>query len=366
MKTNKRNGTIELLRFLFCLLIVVYHSRNLGKTSSIALFTEAGYIAVEFFFLVSGFLMAKTAAGLADVPCTHLGRETVLFVWKKIKAILPYYLFAVVFAFGYIVAANSLTLKESVLKFAQGIWDIGFLHTSGIKTYEVVRGSWYLSAMFVAMLALYPMLRKWKDTFTHIIAPLLAITLLGWISQTYGNLNQWIKNFDLVCAGVLRAVAELSLGCIGYVVCEKIKDAPFTVFSRILITLTQVAGYGIVFWCAGNMSEGWVSYVLLLCLAVCVPLSFSGQGIAAPLFRGRFFLWLGKLSLVIYLNHMWVKDCIAKWLPESLGYWNLLGICLLSSLTVSLLCMLLIKLLQLFWKKCGKHVRRLFLKKTEV
>ena len=43
-----RNGNIELLRFLFCADIVLYHAGFLPR----------GYVGVEFFFMVTGFFLA--------------------------------------------------------------------------------------------------------------------------------------------------------------------------------------------------------------------------------------------------------------------------------------------------------------------
>ena len=56
---NKRNGAIDLLKFLFSLMIVIYHGRLFANAEN-PLF-RAGKIGVEFFFIVSGYLMAAKA-----------------------------------------------------------------------------------------------------------------------------------------------------------------------------------------------------------------------------------------------------------------------------------------------------------------
>ena len=355
MKTAKRNGVIDFMRFVFSVVIVIFHSRNLGGKAYGAdnvLFADAGYIAVEFFFLVSGFLMAKSALSAPDSG-RGIGGETLTFLWKKIKALLPYYLFAVFFSYARIVYVNDYTAAETVRNFMAGIWDLAFLRAAGFKSFSLIRATWYLSAMFTAMMILYPMVRKWKRTFTHLIAPLIAIGLMGYLTQNYSSLDLHLNHWDTMYAGLVRGLAEISLGCVCYVICEKMKGVTYTLFSRILITLTQVLGYGFVLRCMHNMPNATrFDFVLLPILAICVVLSFSGQGVAVPLFTGKAFPWLGKVSMVVYVNHMWVKDSVAGFFPASLGYWKLLGITLGSVTVVSAVCMLFVDGMA---RLCNKH-----------
>lgn len=64
-KTNK-NNTIEFLRFAFCIAILVFHigkylfgEPELGHGIHLALFPH-GSLGVEFFFILSGLLMAAS------------------------------------------------------------------------------------------------------------------------------------------------------------------------------------------------------------------------------------------------------------------------------------------------------------------
>lgn len=354
------------MRFVFCVVIIVYHGRNLGGTPEIALFADAGHIGVEFFFMVSGFLMAKSAARRETAGCDRLGQETVLFLWNKIRPILFFYLTAAVFSYGQIALENGFTLRETIHNLMLGVWDLLLLRASGIGTFGLVGGTWYLSAMYLAMLILYPMLRVWKERFVHIIAPLIGIFGLGYLSRTYGHLNQYVNNWDLLYSGMIRALAEISLGCVCYVVCQRIRSVRVTPLSRVLITLVQIAGYGGVIWYTTELPVKQFDFVMVLWLAVCVTLSFSGQGIGASLFSGSLFPWLGKMSMVIYLNHMWVKNTIAWLLPESWGYRKLMLVYMVGVAAVSLAMLLLETVLNAFWTRYGKTVRGWLVQETKI
>lgn len=58
---KQRNGTIDFLKFIFAVIIVIFHgSQKLTDDSSLQIF-KSGRLGVEFFFLVSGYMMAASA-----------------------------------------------------------------------------------------------------------------------------------------------------------------------------------------------------------------------------------------------------------------------------------------------------------------
>ena len=56
---KKRSGNLDLMKFLFSLMIIFFHGKNLATTESYLF--PGGSLVVEFFFVVSGVLMARAA-----------------------------------------------------------------------------------------------------------------------------------------------------------------------------------------------------------------------------------------------------------------------------------------------------------------
>ncbi|MBR5278787.1 MAG: hypothetical protein IKU23_05945, partial [Clostridia bacterium] len=81
---TKRNGTIDLLKFAFTVMVMLYHTGYCFK---------GGYIAVDFFFIVSGFLMAKSMK-ISVNNGVAAGTDTVNFILRKAKGIFPFYISA--------------------------------------------------------------------------------------------------------------------------------------------------------------------------------------------------------------------------------------------------------------------------------
>ncbi|HCA56040.1 MAG TPA: hypothetical protein DEO95_11320, partial [Ruminococcaceae bacterium] len=79
MKSSARNGKIDLLKFLFSIMVIIFH---FGKgLYNYDLFTK-GYIAVEFFFITSGFLFAKSLAKYPYQKDTFF-KDSTLFMKRK-------------------------------------------------------------------------------------------------------------------------------------------------------------------------------------------------------------------------------------------------------------------------------------------
>lgn len=88
-KNSHKNYAVELLRFVFFLLIVNYHfsSHYLYYDESINLFCR-GYISDEYFFMITGYFLAQAALKTDWNPLVF----SFLNVCKRIKKIaIPYY-----------------------------------------------------------------------------------------------------------------------------------------------------------------------------------------------------------------------------------------------------------------------------------
>ena len=84
MMKKKRNGRIDFLRFVFALIIVLHHTRYLlGYEHTIFI---GGSLGVEFFFLVSGYLLVATVERVAEQNhlAGSLGTETLIFLQRKV------------------------------------------------------------------------------------------------------------------------------------------------------------------------------------------------------------------------------------------------------------------------------------------
>lgn len=330
---SKHNGIIGFWKFAFCILILLFHARVFASDTDTVLFSK-GSIGVEFFFLVSGFLLARSALNKKEDNNEFLGKETLLFIYKKIKNFFPYIL--VCFIGGLIVKSifSDMTIKDYVLS----IWDLTFLRMAGFRTTVVNGNVWYISAMLLAMLILYPLLRKFKKNFVYLGAPIIVIFLAGILNHNYLSLRtpeDWLGFFY---KGFIRAFLELSLGTILYLICEKMKTLNFTKIGKISITLVEIVGFLIPFIMSQFVEKATTyDFIVLIIMSISIVIAFSEKTLEFKFFDNKIIYYLEKLSLPVYLSHIFIRTIINEsGLTVNLNYYEKTSIFIFVTLIFSM------------------------------
>ena len=156
IKKSNRNQVIDLARVVFYSLIILAHSKHLlqpSETNSI-LATSTAYLGVEFFFIVTGYLMANKA--FSEISSFTIGKNTNIFLKNKFIAILPYYLIATVVCFSIdnygkpIKDVINQLLLSLVSFFQRDIYGLNgnLINEKGWMGSQVLHVTWFLGAMF--------------------------------------------------------------------------------------------------------------------------------------------------------------------------------------------------------------------------
>lgn len=318
---RERNHTIELLRFLFAGIVVLHHSRYfLGDENCYFL---GGSLAVEFFLFVSGYLLEVSVEGAGEReaagiragkgPCP-LGKETLQFIFHKLKGFLPEFLISWVIGFAFLAAVRRLSPGQIWDAFRNDFWELTLVKMSGLFTHGINGAMWYLSAMLLVMAVLYPLLRKYEDVMTHIICPLAALFLYGWLCQEYGHPRDPVVWTGLCYKGILRTAAGLCAGVVSRKAAERCRRrAPrgLTAAGNVLAALFQLAGLflAVRYMMLGKPSEEDYFFMFLLLLVIVV--TFAGWGMERICRKaGPAADFLGKWSLPLYLGHLYYAQHI--------------------------------------------------------
>lgn len=234
MESNK-NGEIEFFRFVFAMCVLFVHfngSYNFGRF-------VMGSIGVDFFFVVTGLLMAKNGKRLKIVRA-EIPAYTYTYIFKKISVFYRYFIMTGIVQL--IVAI--LIEKESFFNIVKDLFTSipsylfikmgGYVYGSPLE----VRVNWYLSAMILSILILYPILLFSYEWSTKIIFPIIGIFGLGILSI---NVKYIISVYEVVgiYGGMIRGLCEIALGAWGYEIALQIGKCNFTKIGIILLSILE-------------------------------------------------------------------------------------------------------------------------------
>ena len=146
MISPQRNYQLDVWKFIFTIFVFFYHSKAFfGPNTKMILPKASGWVAVHFFFIISGLLMVNSAVKYDDIDAP--GRKEMEFVLHKFKAIaLPYWV--------------SLFLYAGCLSYLKGDYSqIPKIFSKIIPEFFAITGSgvgknfneptWYISAMLL-------------------------------------------------------------------------------------------------------------------------------------------------------------------------------------------------------------------------
>lgn len=319
----KRNGAVDFWKFLYAAVIMCFHSLYFAGSEKYYFYDGANM--VEYFFLVSGFLMAASVLK-SDPANTPVWKNTWQFLFHKIRSLCPEYYVAWAISFIMKQTAGGLLPLRKICKHAvQCIWELLFLRMAGFNDYNANGATWYISAMLFAMLLLLPFFYKFRENFLHLFAPVICLVTLGYLYNVGGTLRGNTDWMGFCYKGLLRAIGVLCLGSICYIACQKIKEVPLTCFAKILLSFAETGGYLFaLYWTFGHATSK-MQFVILLLFAVSVTISFSHQGFFACIYDNRICYWLGKFSFPLFLSHhawsgkmnrMFPNDSYAQLFPK--------------------------------------------------
>ena len=324
--TAQRNHIIDFARIVFYMFIVVAHTRYIAQsTEPPKTFLPTAALGVEFFFIVTGYLMAAKAFK-TECDATNIGTKTIKFVIKKFSSIFSMYLFT--YAICFVLKNIGKPIKEIANLLLLTLVSFFQLDIFGFDGYQVIHVTWFLGAMFASILLLYPVLLKNKNLFCNLISLILALFIYGWIAKEYGCLPHIYKWRGIVYVGLLRGLAGISLGCFCYVVSKKLKSFNLRRSVRIVISIIEILGYVYAWISMGIRAESKFDFITVAFIAVSITLSFSEQGLLTQITnalinrnqlcrRGL----IGKISMALFFADVPSRMITTLVLPNS--NWNM-------------------------------------------
>ena len=308
--TTKRNNEIEFFRFLFISAIASMHFSNSYFKSTPYFFNA--YMGTEFFFLISGFMIMKSADTKEMSPFAFTG--------KRVKKLYPHYLSAFLLLFLLSALTSDTGILAQIRAFFTYAFELVFLQASGLKCFALLNyPTWYVSALLIAGFFIYALVRLHKKLYLTIIAPLAIVATYSFFSANIGSLDLWGGNHFLNLSDALtRGFAAMSLGALSYELSKYIVTKQYTPTKtvRFLLSLLELMLLTVVFAGCVFFQDATYDFHLLLFMFIGITLAFSGLTYTSRLFSYGIFSYLGKLSYPMYVYQLFLICLFCLFLPE--------------------------------------------------
>jgi peptidoglycan/LPS O-acetylase OafA/YrhL len=318
------------IRALAALLVLGLHtSQNVpSDVPTVLPFLARGYLGVDFFFVLSGFIITHVYfTGLAQ-PSRNAVQ---VFLWHRFIRLYPVHVtvLAALVVLIAIVQAKHIPLNNPQdWRFADLPWQLTLLHAWGVTARPGWNApSWSISAEWFAYLwfpLLAPSLTLVRDRVTALLiataalaATALAFTIADW------NLYTWVGAPALV-----RVLGEFLCGAALCRAVALVPDRPGFPWGglgsgRCAGDLLGAAAF-LLFLAGASMAMR--DFGLVALLAMTIFGAATASGFLAGILGSRPFVWLGEISYSIYMVHFpvlliaqrfWQRAGIAGWSPSA-------------------------------------------------
>lgn len=354
---KKLNFEITLLKVFFTFAVLFYHTYIITDKPIEYLF-PGGYLAVEFFFIISGYFMATSIIRNNEkgIDLSGIG-----FVLHKMKAIYPHVLVA--FLINFIIQVTFIRDYPFPKIVETGILSVGelsFLTFSGIKFSKIFFNgpTWYLSSMMLAILLLYPFAKKDVKKFGKNIAPIISIVAYAVICHNVKHIDKAPRPFiELTTIGTIRGIAAVSLGLCLYSVVDSFKNsrimltAKGNLFTRGVCVLLFVLLTAMMVLPTFSPHKIYTETCFIVYLFIFLFLLLISEG-SIKFLNNKVTRFLAVLSLPLYLNHrIWLTLLDMKY--EHMNMSLQLTIYFVASIITAIIAIFLEKLLSKFFKYIG-------------
>lgn len=307
----QRYGSCDLLRFVFSLFIVGNHIYQIGVPGEPF---AAARIFVEFFFMVSGcFMIQRFENSSSPVSAEASAKEAFMYTCNKWKSLVYYVLPCIVLE--YIMRIVSTLMSSGNIAHASHFVLNLPLELTMIAPLTYTRylvPVWYISAMLITMPLLCFVYLRFRSAFIYIFSWIVPVV--------YFFLNEGIHPASHNFSALLRAYCDMSMGCFIYFLAKHVGQINFSKLMKFVLTVVEFFCFSVPIVFVSMKNEEQYNLITLL-FVIGVTIMMSRVSYSSKI-NGKFFSYLGKISLPIYTLHWCIGSLvwIVHTITAKLGY----------------------------------------------
>ena len=178
LRDRKITNSNYIWRIVFTFMIV------LGHSGFVEIANASYYIGVEYFFIISGFFLAKSAIKNEN--------DVLGYTWERIKKLYPHIIFSFIVFYIYVYRGyeNKEMLKEIVYHLYEVVPMMYFiLPIKNDNPIYLNFSVWYISVLLICGMVVYFFYSNYKKQFVSIVAPMIVLIGYYYLSKHCGSFN---------------------------------------------------------------------------------------------------------------------------------------------------------------------------------
>ena len=307
-QSRKRNEFLNFLKFILIMIVAFHHT---GWWSGVM---RHGYIAVEFFFMVSGYFLYQTFI--------NKGPKLKEYLLSRIERIYPTYILILViymlFSIGFPQFFSTYNWKGWIIT---AFRDLFLLQSVGLNYFDDISprfnpNDWYISSFFWSSMLLYYLLR-----FKRLTKVFLTVVILSTYSFYFlfkiSSLNEYWGYYYLFYMPFWRAIAGMSIGILIGMFLKNEKNKKTLQCNIKYFNMCAIISIVVICFCIITPKD----YDCLCCISfVCLIMNvLTHNGIGHVFVNNKYIKHLPDFSFEILLLHQIL-------IPFSVKFMSIIGI----------------------------------------
>lgn len=303
---KRKNYTINLFRFIFAVAVFGLHSMEYIP------YCWHGDSSVEFFFLISGYFTVDSANKYLNSNDISVLESSINFFFKKLKTFFLPCVIAKIIGFILYRIVNKSSLIDIIFDLLSFPFEVLLTRGLGFTSKWYIGVDWYLSAMMIVIFICFPLLLKYNKKYRYYFAPIISLSILGYLAHTYGTLTDISVWSNFILKSTLRAFAVMNLGIVLHNIVDFLNQFNFNKLGKIKLLIIEIISFFIPVYFAFFVTTVNLEFQSLFFISVAIIISFLDVTFFDKFFDKHHIISekLGEYSLYLYIFHRIILNYI--------------------------------------------------------
>ena len=297
---NQRFLVLDSFRGIAAICVVIFHMHIIGSITELDFFRGSS-LFVEFFFVLSGFVLAHTY-GFKDVTFKR-------FIISRTFRLYPLHLFM------FFMFLSLEFVKLSAYKYGFSFEAAPFEGSHGIK--EIIPNLLFLQSWLTFTISTSWNAPSWSLSVEYYMYVIFFFTLfiksnlkyIVWFIFSFISFYMIINSFG-VMSQVIRGLSCFFAGALTYLIYRKI-NLKFEKINTNLFSVVEFLLIFLIIYIISYVEEYKAIYASFIFLVIVFFFAFE-KGVLSKILKASFFQLLGKLSYSIYMTHAAILYCLVS------------------------------------------------------